>query len=167
MGPKRWRRRRGLILVNSQGFALWRCFGALYFEELRGLMLMNSRGFAFWSRSGALYFEDLKGLIHEDSRGFAFCIYMYIYIYTSTIYIISYVRDSIFRKSMPPDVASCVFLRFSGFIEPFPVKTRGFVLWRPVFLRGPGARIHLYLSSRGPNGEPNPREFTRDCALEL
>ena len=32
-----------LILVNSQGFAFWRCFGALYFEGLKGLILITFR----------------------------------------------------------------------------------------------------------------------------
>ena len=63
--------------------------------------------------------------------------YMCIYVDTSTIYIISYIRDSIFAKCVTSDAAGWVFVRFSLPKEPFPVKTRGFVLWRPIYSQGP------------------------------
>ena len=65
---------------------------------------------------------------------------MYICIYTSTIYIISYIRDSILQLWAVPDDSGwvcfspgwgCFSLRSS-----FPVKTRGFALWRSIFSKG-------------------------------
>ena len=47
------------------------------------------------------------------------------------------------------------------------MKTRGFVLWRPIFSKGAWCPYPSIPKFKGPHGELNPREFTRVCALEF